>query len=723
MRSRLLLFAIALVPLQLAAQTSIQTKPPLTLGAYFAETEYTAARLSPDGAAAVIAVREPDWTANRFREDLWLWRASTDKPDSPGTLSPLTSSGHDSGPDWSPDGRLIAFTSDRLLPDEKPSEGKDGKEKDETPGRIWIVSAGGGEARPLYRSKDDVHCFAWAPDGTALYLAIQEPLSKDQTDAKERDWKDVTRYRTSDRGDVLLRIPISPPATSAPQPNTTPPTPAVGQQSLPEGATVIARSPLAIDLIKIDRNSGTIAFITGPISHRLERPDDTEIYTVAASGGAVTQLTHNQGLENNLRWSPDGQRLYFTVGAAAGSVEGPYRDVQGRLYAISAPGGPAQRLGADFDGNWQDYTILANDTLLATGTKGTSTQVYRVKGEHAEKLAGSAGTYGGLDAAAHGDALLLTHSAIREPQEVYVVSSPSHLDQPQPLTHFNAHYLDYAQSDWRPYTWKSFDGTTVEGVLIYPPGKRDARHLPMLTLIHGGPADADGDRFGADWYDWATMAAAQGWLVFRPNYRGSAGYGDTFMQQIAPHIVSVPGKDILAGVDALVADGTADPTHLVIGGYSYGGYMTNWLITQTTRFRAAVTGAGAVEHAANWGNDDLTLDDAAYLGGRPWEKPGIYQSEAALFQMNKVTTPTHMIAGDADIRVAFLEDVLLEHALESLNIPHALLTFPGEGHPLSKNPWHGYVALREELKWINKYGDHSPPSPPPSPAPSPAPSQ
>ncbi|HEX4581646.1 MAG TPA: prolyl oligopeptidase family serine peptidase [Acidobacteriaceae bacterium] len=708
---RVQLFFAFLLTLSLSAQTpaTSQTKPPLTLNAYFAASEYTSARLSPDGTAAVIAAREPDWMANRFREDLWLWRAAT------GKLEPLTVTGHDSGPDWSPDGRFIAFTSDRLLPDEKPSESKDGKDKDETPGRIWIVSADGGEARPLYRSKDDVHSFAWAADGTAIYLAIQEPLSKDQTDAKARDWKDVTRYRTSDRGDVLLRIPIPRPPASAAQPNATPPTPAPGQQPLPEGATVIARSPLAIDLIKIDGHSGTIAFVTGPISHRLERPEDTEIYSVAATGVAVTQLTHNQGLENNLRWSPDGERLYFTVQAAAGSVEGPYRDVQGRLYSISAQGGTPQRLGADFDGNWQDYTVLSDGTLLATGTRGTSTQVYRVKGAHAEKLAGVDGTYGGLDAARQGDALLLTHSAIREPQEVYIASSPAHLDQAKPLTHFNAHYLNYAQSEWRPYTWKSFDGTTVEGVLIYPPDnppeKRDAKHLPMLTFIHGGPADADGDRFGADWYDWATMAAAQGWLVFRPNYRGSAGYGDAFMQQITPHIVSVPGKDILAGVDALVADGTADPTHLVIGGYSYGGYMTNWLITQTTRFRAAVTGAGAVEHAANWGNDDETYDDAAYLGGRPWEKPAIYQSEAAIFQMNKVTTPTHMIAGDADIRVSFLEDIMLEHALESLNIPHALLTFPGEGHPLSKNPWHGYIAVREELKWINKYGDHSPPAP------------
>jgi dipeptidyl aminopeptidase/acylaminoacyl peptidase len=137
-------------------------------------------------------------------------------------------------------------------------------------------------------------------------------------------------------------------------------------------------------------------------------------------------------------------------------------------------------------------------------------------------------------------------------------------------------------------------------------------------------------------------------LVFRPNYRGSSSYGDDFMLQISPHLVSRPGKDILEGVDSLVKDGIADPDRLTIGGYSHGGYMTNWLITQTTRFKAAVTGTGAVEHAANWGNDDTTYDDVWYLGGGlPWENPGIYQSEAALFKMNIVTTPTHIVGGNA----------------------------------------------------------------------------
>jgi dipeptidyl aminopeptidase/acylaminoacyl peptidase len=153
-----------------------------------------------------------------------------------------------------------------------------------------------------------------------------------------------------------------------------------------------------------------------------------------------------------------------------------------------------------------------------------------------------------------------------------------------------------------------------------------------------------------------------------------------------------------------VKDGIADPHRLTVGGYSYGGYMTNWLITQTTEFKAAVTGAGAVEHAANWGNDDTTYDDAWYLGGAtPWQNPGIYQSEAALFQMDKVRTPTHIVGGNADVRVSYLEDVLLERALEKLQVPHSLLVFPDEGHSLEKDPWHGYIKVREELQWLEKY--------------------
>ena len=174
--------------------------------------------------------------------------------------------------------------------------------------------------------------------------------------------------------------------------------------------------------------------------------------------------------------------------------------------------------------------------------------------------------------------------------------------------------------------------------------------------------------------------------MFEPNYRGSTGYGDKFLMQIVPEIVSRPGKDILEGVDALVKDGIADPDHLAIGGYSYGGYMTNWLITQTTRFKAAVTGAGAVEHVANWGNDDTTFDDAYFLGGLPWEAHSAITTKPRSSRSNKVRTPTHMVAGSRRHPRRGAEDYLLDHALHALGVPSNLLIFPGEGHSLDKNP-------------------------------------
>jgi dipeptidyl aminopeptidase/acylaminoacyl peptidase len=343
--------------------------------------------------------------------------------------------------------------------------------------------------------------------------------------------------------------------------------------------------------------------------------------------------------------------------------------------------------------------------VLAAGLKGTQQQLYVVEGDHATPAPGLPGSYAVVTASPHSHRVLVIHSTLTQSKQVYLAEDAAHLQDAKAISSVNRVFAERAQPEWKPYQWTADDGTTVEGVLIYPPGRMGEKKMRMLTLIHGGPADADGDRFGADWYDWATLAAARGWLVFRPNYRGSSGYGDKFMLEIAPHLVSRPGKDILEGVDSLVKDGIADPDRLTIGGYSYGGYMTNWLITQTTRFKAAVTGAGAVEHAANWGNDDTGYDDVWYLGGAlPWQNPSIYQSEAALFQMDKVKTPTHIVGGDADVRVSYLEDVLLERALQQLNVPHSLLVLPGEQHNLDKNPWHGYIKVREELDWLEKYG-------------------
>ncbi len=695
--SALLLSFLIVAGLPASAQSSLAAPNKLTisLDEFMNATDILGARIAPDGQAVVISIAAPDWQHNRFAEDLWLWKKN-------GVVTPLTYAGHDSSPQWSPDGRMIAFLSDRPLPSDPAS---DDDSKDGTT-RVWLIPTDGGEALPLYRDKLDAHAFAWASDGVSVMFSVTQPLSKAAEDAEKEEWKDVIRWREQERGDVLLSLSLSAAIRNSAKvqlPNQDP-KPNADKPVYPQDATVLTMSSLQIKEIAPSPDGQQIAFETGPVSLRLENPADSELFLVSAKGGDARQLTHNQGLESDIHWMPSGSNVIFLVRADAGFIEGPYQDVQGRIYSIDASTGTFIRLGAAFHGSWESATVTSDGTILAAGLTGIDQRVYRVDGENAAVVATAPGNDNFLDAAQHSSELLFTHSNLTDPTQVYIAENVSRVNDAKAVTAFNPIFHERAQVAWKPYRWKSKDDIDVEGVLIYPPGKLGEKHLPMLTLIHGGPADADGNRFEADWYDWATLAATNGWLVFRPNYRGSTGYGDDFMLGIRPHIVSAPGLDILSGVDALVHDGIADPDHLTVGGYSYGGYMTNWLITQTTRFKAAVTGAGAVEHAANWGNDDLTWDDAWYLSGTPWEKPELYQSEAALFQLNKVTTPTHIVGGNADNRVSYLEQVLLERALQRLNVPHELLVFPGENHPLDKNPWHGYIKVREELKWLARYG-------------------
>lgn len=710
-KALLLLFACGLY---LFAQTS--SKPRVTLEEFFNAVDIRSLEISPDGNGVVIGTKRADWKHDRFRSDLWLWRN--------GALTLLTQSGHDSEPKWSPDGKWIAFVSDRAaLPVEEdeastPNEpaapkppvtpkgrDSDADEASKPVGHLYLISVSGGEAFPVTRGLEEVHAFDWAPDSKSLYFATRTPWSKAKREAYKKEWKDTIRYRESERGDVIARITVADAILHAAE-LSTPEAKADTKKKVDQetaetpGAVVTTHTPWRIRQIAVSPDEKNVAFSTDSISQRVEGVQAYEIYLVPPSGGEPKVITHNQAIEDDLHWTDPGT-IVFHVGL--GSMEGKYADLQGRLYSVDANSGATRRWGSNFPGALEGFDT-ASGSVVARGMLGTETELYSIRdGREAQKLAGWHGSYERISAAAHSPKVAFTYSATDRPTEVYLADSLDKLGEAKPITTFNKLFTERALAQGKPYQWKAPDGTTVEGMLIYPPGKFEAKHLRTLVLIHGGPADADGNRFGADWYDWAGLAAANDWLVFRPNYRGSSGYGDKFMQQIVPNLVSVPGRDILAGVDALVKDGIADPDRLAIGGYSYGGYMTNWLITQTTRFKAAVTGAGAIEHAANWGNDDLTFDDAYYLGGAPWEDPKLYQDEAALFIFNKVKTPTHVVGGGDDVRVSVLEDYALERALRTLNIPSRLLIFPGEGHPLGKNPWHGRIKVREELKWLENY--------------------
>ena len=690
--------------LLLCSTPSLAQKPKLAFDEFFNSVGYRSLEIAPDGSSVVVVTERADWDKQVYRSDLWLYRDDAHG----GALLQLTQSGRDSDPQWSPDGRWIAFLSTRSVSAQKDADsGGDDDPKEKEVSQLYLISPTGGEAFAVTEGEEEVHAFSWSADSRTLYFAARIPWTKAQNDDYKKQWKDVVQYREAERGDNIFSLDVAQALARHAAAGTKETSDAEKESGATPGARAIATIPLRIQQLVTSPDGGKLAFVTTSISQRQEKAEEFEIYLVdlahASLDRAPRQITHNQALEGNLRWAADGRHILFTV--EGGDVTGPYRDLQPHLYWADTESGEVQQWSKDFVGQVERYAVNA-DRVLAMARLGTEVQPYSVSkpAESLHRLAGWAGTYEAVSVSPHSPRVAFIYSSLEKPSEVYLADSAEGLSQARQITSFNKLFTERDLPQGKPYRWTADDGTSVEGMLIYPPGKFEAKHLPMFTLIHGGPSDADGNHFEADWYQWAALAATNGWLVFEPNYRGSTGYGDKFLMQIVPVIVSRPGKDILEGIDALVKDGIADSDHLVVGGYSYGGYMTNWLITQTTRFKAAVTGAGAVEHVGNWGNDDTTMDDAYFLGGRPWEAPLRYHDEAAIFQIEKVRTPTHMVAGAEDIRVAVLEDYLLEHALTSLGVPNALLVFPGEGHSLAKNPWHGKIKVREELKWLQKYG-------------------
>ena len=688
--------------------SAAQSKPKLTLDDFFNSVSFRNVELSPDGNAVVFATDRADWDLQIFRSDLWLYS------DGNKSLIQLTQSGHDSDPKWSPDGKWIAFLSERKNPGEKSDDSdSDSKDKDDV-SQIYLISPQGGEAFSITQGEEDVHTLSWSADSQTIYFATRQPWSKQQKDDYKNQWKDVLQYRTAERGDTLFALDLA----TALSRHAAEPAKIEKKEGEPEkqpdltpGTKAIATISLRVDDLQTSPDGTKLAFVTNAINQRQEKYEDVEIYVLdlahvgaGASPAQPRRITKNEGEEVRPRWANDSRHIFFFIGV--GDVSGHYRDLQPHLYWVNIDDGKIEQWDKSFIGPVEHYAVTSTN-VLTSARMGTEVQLYDIAKPDSQlhHLSNWPGTYANISTTPHSPRIAFIYSSLTKPEEIYLADSTDKLDQARPITSFNKKLAEADLPQGKPYQWKSDDGTTVEGMLIYPPGKFEQKHLPMFTLIHGGPADADGNHFEADWYQWAALAATNGWLVFEPNYRGSTGYGDKFLMQIVPEIVSRPGKDILAGVDALVKDGIADPDRLAVGGYSYGGYMTNWLITQSNRWKAAVTGAGAVEHIGNWGNDDTTYDDAYFLGGRPWEAAQRYHDEAAIFQIDKVKTPTHMVAGADDIRVAVLEDYLLEHALYSLGVPNKLLVFPGEGHSLSKNPWHGKIKVREELKWLEKYGN------------------
>ena len=343
-------------------------KSPLTLDEFFNSAEIQTVKLSPDGSAVVIATERADWENNRWSDNLWLYRLAGAES---GTLIQLTQSGHDTKPEWSPDGRWIAFLSDREM--SKP-EGDDETEskKPENVKQVYVISSSGGEAFPVTFGEEEVHAFDWSRDSRRICYATRIPWTKEQQEAYKKEWKDVVQYRESERGDAIRSVEITHPANR----------PASAGSAGATASPALATLPYRVDVLSTSPDGERLALETIPVSERQDTMDGYNIYLVDLPGGKLSLLSHTLAVYERLSWAPDNHHLFFLV--QNGSVEGPYQDVQPRVYSIDTESGAIERWGSRFGGAVTGYAVLQDGSLFAAGRVGPEVAAYTQRHAGAE---------------------------------------------------------------------------------------------------------------------------------------------------------------------------------------------------------------------------------------------------------------------------------------------------------------------------------------------------
>ena len=623
-------------------------------------------KISPDGRRVVYEVQSANWEDNSFDRNLWIADIAS------GELRQLTSAKKSStGADWSPDGKWIAFISDR--PAQISGSTADKKQ-------LYVISADGGEAQQLSKSETDVGGFEWAPDSRHIAFAAADPEPKTLKDRKDKYGEYSVVH--ADYQMVHLWTIELPDATAnaAPEAKRLTEGDAFSMGSFawsPEGARIAFSAQKDPDLI-----SGF----------------SSNIYVLTIADKAVKKIVDAPGPDTNPKWSPDGKKIAYQT--AAGSKYFFYTN--GRIAVVPAEGGTPEVVTAAFD---EDPNLIGwgPDGIYFEATQKTYAHVFRVNPETkvVEKL----------DSPEHAVAFGFSftrdfkHAAFRaalenEYGEIYAASVAPW--KAKKLTSLGEQLKPFNIAHREVISWKSSDGTTIEGIL-YTPSNFDAKKkYPLLVVIHGGPTGVDQPVVSADRYYPIERFVAKGALVLRPNYRGSAGYGEKFRALNVRNLGVGDYADVISGVDSLIAKGSVDKERVGAMGWSQGGYISAFITASSDRFKAVSVGAGISDWMTYYANTDITPFTQQYLHGTPWDDPEIYRKTSPITYVAKAKTPTLIQHGENDRRVPIPNAYELRQALEDRGVPVKMVVYKGFGHGINK-PKQQRAVMEENEKWFAQY--------------------
>ena len=618
-------------------------------------------QISPDGKWVAYTVSSVDTAKDSHNTDIWMVSL-----DDKAASVQLTSSGEgESSPRWSPDGKYLSFVSARNA---------------QKQAQIWLMDVRGGEGKMLTNIKGDLIDYAWSPDGKKIAMSILDQDFSDTAKTKTRLPYVMDRYHfkqdiggwIENRYTHLYLFDISSKKTD----------------TLTKGnfdETSPAWSP----------DGKQIAFASNRTAEP-DRNDNTDIWLMdATKGAALKQLTTWAGGDKNPKWSPDGKTIAYT---RSSSDQNFTMYGQNGIALVTVADGNTRLLGTSVNRNIDEMEWSKDGkSILCVVADDRKDYVGRIDiaANTITMVAGGERSFSAIAANVASSALVTIMAEPQKPAEIYSIEN----NQPRQLTHVQDSFINKIQfAKVEGFESTSKDGTKVSGILYRPANADVNKKLPLILFIHGGPVGQDDYGFDLS----RQMLAAAGYAVAGVNYRGSSGRGVEFTKAIYADWGNKEVMDILGAADYLVQKGIADEKNIGIGGWSYGGILTNYSIASDTRFKAAASGAGSSLQLSMYGVDQYVTQYETELG-QPWKNPKKWMDLSyPFFNADKIKTPTMFMASEKDFNVPTVGSEQMYQALRSLGVPTQLIIYPGQFHGISK-PSYQVDRFDRYIKWFGKY--------------------
>ena len=610
------------------------------------------ATISPDGSWVLFSKSELNWEENE-RETTW-WRVSAEGGE------PYRYIGEEGGGNFqfSPDGSKLAFT--RSVDDES---------------QLFLLPTTGGEAVQLSEHETSIGSYAWSEDGSKIFFVATEPRTEEEEKAREAGYDAIfvdegPNGQQDGNWNNLWLIEVE-----------------SGEEER------LTDSDHRIGSFSVAPNADRIVF-TSRSENRRNQQNLTEIRLLEIETGAIRQLTDNNAPEGRLSWAPDGRLFAYTA-----RTDGEWELLLDKIWVMDHETGVRRIVSGAFDGNVGNFVWTPDASeILFSGLHGTNNNLYRIDlGSGAvEKVTSTVGSLAPSSFSRDRMRMAYVLQDFDTPADIWFGLTDG--TGTVRLTDANPTIAEEIALGWgEVIRWESKDGTEIEGILMLP-AEYQSGALPLLLHIHGGPAGVFRNSFSSSNHVWAGLGYAQ---LF-PNVRGSSGYDDDLLRGNLRDIGGGDYEDLMTGVDEVIARGIADASKLGLRGWSYGGILGGWTVTQTDRFRGASVGAMVSDWTSEYGpgfNHDVRL---WYIGGTPWDNADEWRERSALTHIANVTTPTLVLHGINDRTDTESQSMMFFQALKDQGKVTRYIRFPREPHGF-REPRHQRTRDVEEIRWIQKY--------------------